>query len=436
MASLAFVGCSNEEDDFFSKSAADRLNDIKADYSAKFQSAKNGWIMQYFPTTEIATNGVGQLMVAKFNANQTVTLSRYQKTFSGGSVISATSLWEMIADDGPVLSFNSYNKVLHYFSDPATTENGTFSTGKGYEGDYEFVVVDAPADGSYVKLKGKKRSAYTLLLPLDSDVTDSASVAAYLLDVENFKNKYFSSSSPSSNYLHVGDSAFVMDNISTGIPTFYPEGGDATTQSSSNTIIVFKKDGSYYLRFRDELTLGGQKSQLFKYNADTDQFDCVDNPACSVTGDSPAHFFETVFEKNLRWSWNNQSQMSAGYAAIYKALQDEFTSKGYTFQGACFRPLSGNNILRVTYKGKRQSQPTNIDYKFTFSREGDDVTFSGLEGTSTGAVNMYNSMASLKNFVDFFAQKLTIAGDETKFNLNTVKMVSSANPDLWLVVGL
>lgn len=50
LALLAFAACSPEEDDLFDKSAAERIDEaIKQDLSV-LRGAKNGWVMEYYPS--------------------------------------------------------------------------------------------------------------------------------------------------------------------------------------------------------------------------------------------------------------------------------------------------------------------------------------------------------------------------------------------------
>ena len=50
VVALAFTSCAGEEDDIFSASAAERLNESSAKYSARLEAQPNGWAMQYYPT--------------------------------------------------------------------------------------------------------------------------------------------------------------------------------------------------------------------------------------------------------------------------------------------------------------------------------------------------------------------------------------------------
>ncbi|MDY6230383.1 MAG: DUF4302 domain-containing protein, partial [Prevotella sp.] len=172
---LSFTSCKDDEDLLFNESAAERLNQIKSVYSQRLWASPNGWAMQYYPTYENeAPYGTGYLMLCDFNEDYSVrvAISTYNSFTQKNEYKEDVSAWEIITDNGPVLSFNSYNSVLHTFSDPEDIPSTTdeTETGRGYEGDYEFVIVDAPEDASHMMLKGKKRGTYSLLTPMEEGV--------------------------------------------------------------------------------------------------------------------------------------------------------------------------------------------------------------------------------------------------------------------------
>ena len=51
-AALTFSACSNEEDDIFDQSAAERLNAAVDLYSSRREAQRNGWAMQLYPTLQ------------------------------------------------------------------------------------------------------------------------------------------------------------------------------------------------------------------------------------------------------------------------------------------------------------------------------------------------------------------------------------------------
>ena len=158
----------------FDQSAAERLNAASDLYSARLTAQPNGWAVQLYPTTKNESPfGNGYLVLMDFNADHSVKCSM-NNILSGNVYKSDVSAWEVITDNGPVLTFNTFNDVLHTFTDPEdvgiTSGFGNDETGTGIGGDYEFIIVDAPEDASYMMLKGKKRGTYNLLTPIEEGV--------------------------------------------------------------------------------------------------------------------------------------------------------------------------------------------------------------------------------------------------------------------------
>jgi len=141
-----------EVDDVFDSSASHRMNAALAEYRTILASAENGWFADFYPESNYKVGGYS--MFFKFDAEGNVDISSERVTnLPMGEV--ATSAWELIAEQGPVLTFNSYNPVLHYFSEPIPTDVN------GQSADYEFVVMKASKDT--VELKGKRFSNMLIL---------------------------------------------------------------------------------------------------------------------------------------------------------------------------------------------------------------------------------------------------------------------------------
>ena len=171
LAALALTACSNDSSEIFDQSAADRLEQYKKEYAEVLTADGGLWAMEYFSNPEEP----GYVFVMKFDKNGSVNIAANHK-WIGGSFKQEVSIWKMIADNGPVLSFNSYNPLFHIFSDPAniegpnapTGEDGDINeTGYGHEGDYEFQFMEVSEDGQTVRLLGKKRLYDIFLRGLD-----------------------------------------------------------------------------------------------------------------------------------------------------------------------------------------------------------------------------------------------------------------------------
>ena len=151
---VLFSGCLKEQEDLFSEPAAIRLNNAIGSIDSVLTHAKNGWVMQYFADSSSA----GYTMLLRFEPNGKVTVAAKNKLV-GGQYAESVSMFDVIGDNGPVITFNTYNEILHRFSDPSDP------AGIGLGGDYEFVVYSY-AD-TLIRSKGKKTGTEILLMPLN-----------------------------------------------------------------------------------------------------------------------------------------------------------------------------------------------------------------------------------------------------------------------------
>lgn len=166
IAILSFTSCSNDIDEVFDKPSAERVNDAIAEYKTVLTSAENGWLMKYYPKANTKYGGYNLLL--KFGTDGNVTAM----SDALGADTKATSHYKLEQSASIVLSFDEYNKVIHFFSDPANPA-GIGDNGKGMEGDLEFRVLTATADS--VVMLGKKRGAKIVMTPMakDADWTET-----------------------------------------------------------------------------------------------------------------------------------------------------------------------------------------------------------------------------------------------------------------------
>lgn len=171
LAVALYSGCTPQEDDLFGESAANRMTAVlKADMDV-LCAPKNGWIMEYYPS---ATQQYGGYNVwVSFSTDGSV---KAMSEIYGASTVE-TSLFSLKQSAGPELTFDTYNKVVHYFSDPANPD-GIGTDGKGMEGDFEFTILKAKADT--VILKGKKSGSRIVMVALPDMKTGADYIASVI----------------------------------------------------------------------------------------------------------------------------------------------------------------------------------------------------------------------------------------------------------------
>lgn len=314
-AALALNACTNEEDRIFDQSAADRLEQYKKDYADVLTSGNGLWSMEYFSNEEEP----GYVFVMKFDKNGSVEISANHK-WIGGSFKQETSLWKMIADNGPVLSFNSYNNLFHIFSDPANIlgdnapkdDYGDIDeTGFGHEGDYEFQVMEVSEDHNTMRMLGKKRLYDIYLRRLPEGTTPEEFLSETAAIPSRFSKKF------NDLVLTAEDGEqFRLNNMHTAIPSIYPLAGDAVMQTVEANGI-FTTSGFRFLRplevkRADDTTLEIQ--ELF-FNADG-----------SLSGEGVADLrcksaLENVIRPDLTWTLDPAS-LTGKVKALYDAAND------------------------------------------------------------------------------------------------------------------
>jgi len=438
---IAFTACVNEEEDLFDKTAAERLNEASDLYSQRLMAQPNGWAMQLYPTNDNeAPYGNGYLVLCRFNKDHSVVVSM-KNQFTENVYRTDTSLWEVITDNGPVLSFNSHNDCLHAFTDPedilftGNADEPNNEQGVGVGGDYEFIIVDAPEDASYMMLKGKKRGTYNLFTPVEEGVE----YEAYLTEVELFMKTMFPTNNPTFDVLHTGVKDFKMTGIDDGIPNIFPYDGDEVIDESFNAFLITKRGDDFYIRLRDAFEVEDESGEVhseqeFKYDEAQDLFIGTSNEQFIIDGDEPNRFFRQAFlEDGRTWRWSNKSTVSDGCAAILNNIAASFKEKNLTYDRNTLRYLPAKDKVSLLVSYKRKNSTINLEYLFNYSLDGDNIVLN-YEGPAENAGEiMLGQIPAIKDLIDSLNGKLNISPAITRFNLNDLK-VETADSNIWFVI--
>lgn len=140
-ALLLTASCSlHDDDETFGTPAAERVEENVAAYKTLLESASNGWELHLWMGEDYSAGGYTYFM--KF-ANGKVTAASDIAT----PTMTTSSSYDVIADQGPVLTVNTYNTIFHYLANP---EYDGSQVGQ----DYEFAITRTTNDSIY--LRGKK----------------------------------------------------------------------------------------------------------------------------------------------------------------------------------------------------------------------------------------------------------------------------------------
>lgn len=300
-----FSSCNREIDDVFDESPAHRLNHAIKEYTQLLSDAENGWVMEYMAQPDQPAYP----LLVKFTAGGSVTVAAKNPVSSGDEYKEKSSLYEIIADNGPVLTFNTYNELLHAFSnpedDPSTDDN---EAGRGHEGDYEFIVYRAAKD--HFVLKGKKYGFTINMTKVPADLAWKD----YFAKVEEIRNSLFSTKIKTV-FMNTDKGNYTVTGMGGGMFNFVPEGGDAITQTISQPYTV-RLDGSVYLNvpFKGE---NGDLNLVHFGIAEDGTLYCTDEgQKASMTCGTPAFIFT-----NKEYKWRlDKNALEGDWKAVYDNL--------------------------------------------------------------------------------------------------------------------
>lgn len=142
LCALAFQSCLKDDDEVFDKNPSERLQQYISEVKDVLTGAEEGWLLEMYPHSDQSYGGYA--FIVRFDEEKVYASSE----LAGNSELEVESLYRMTDDDGPVLSFDTYNLLLHYLSTPSS------SAYQAFQGEFEFVVLEATPD--LVTLRGKK----------------------------------------------------------------------------------------------------------------------------------------------------------------------------------------------------------------------------------------------------------------------------------------
>ena len=230
LPALLMQSCLKDQEDIFDKPASQRMSEYLQGAQEALVSAPYGWSFDYYPEENQSYGGF-TYTIGFSNDADTV---RFENNPDDGQLV---SLYKMKSDDGPVLSFDTYNSFLHKY---ATPTDGKYQAEKG---DFEFVIDSVGSD--IIKVHGKK-TGNTLYL---RKLTEPA--AQYMQKVVDMGDSFF----PSEADLTIGGKPYqlVFTDLTNRQADIYDNGTYLTT-----TAYNFTDKG---LRFYQPLSLNGVSVQ-------------------------------------------------------------------------------------------------------------------------------------------------------------------------------
>lgn len=245
LPSLTLTSCLSDEEDLFSQDSSNRLNEYLNETKAVLRSAPNGWVMDYYVGDDQIYGGYSYIV--KFDSLTCTAMSEVTDT------LVSTSYYKMSTDDGPVLTFDTYNEVLHQLATPGST-TGSY---EGMHADFEFIVMSATPEE--VVLKGKKTGSIMTMRPLQVPAKE------YLDSVNNVVENLIVSTAE--GQLGNTDVTATIDLNDRSLEL-------AAAGDTLNTAFVYTDKG---IRLYHGFDVDGKTISQFDYDSQTNQLRCTDN---------------------------------------------------------------------------------------------------------------------------------------------------------------
>lgn len=388
-AALSFSACNNDDSGLFDTSAAERLEESRTEYEQLLTADGGLWALEYFTNDEEP----GYVLTMQFGNNGAVEISADHK-WIGSKFQQETSLWDVISDNGTVLTFNTYNTLFHVFSTPenivgSDAPKNEFGEdinelGYGHEGDYEFLLMSHDQEGN-IRLVGKKHGKEAWLRKLDASVDPQE----YLNEIKAKRN-IFSSKFPDFILTEPSGATYTVNNLGAGIPSIFPRDfngveADPVTQTVTAHGVLTAKG----FRFREPLEIKRADDSTFEIEELLWQEDgSLSCPAAAITGPTAK---DALTRTSLTWTLDPESLTGSLDEAYNKANEAlvaySATTGGYSSITLNYASFMGNLTPVITFNvGKRVCR----DYVTIDFTADDAATLSLL--SSTDASKRYEEL--------------------------------------------
>ena len=368
-AVLLAAACSPEEDDIFSDSSANRADAAIAADMQVLTGAANGWLMEYYPEASQTYGGYNILL--SFSEDGRVTVA--------GDIVSdptatATSLFSVKQSAGIVLSFDTYNEIFHFFSDPGNSNGG--GNGYGLEGDYDFLILEATPQ--QVRLKGKKSGSYAVLTPMEGDW------AAYIQEVQAAEATMLAAQYNITDGTNSATASVNYRNMTIN----YMEGEEALSMPAPFIVTLTG------IKFYEPITLWGQTISGFTYDFANDSFTANEQANITMKREIPP-INQTFITGNWFMTYESMGSFAqAAYARLQPALAANGIQWGYIFLGDMLLDKFGFNIVDNTTSA--------TVFPYDYQLVGEDQVILYWNGTGAGNATLYYSQLGISPVLDVF----------------------------------
>lgn len=333
------TSCTFEQEDYFDESASLRIThmneQLKDRLVAQSSDGNNGWVIQYFVAGTDEYDFEGFNVFGRFYKDNKVTLAsnhRYLRNGNANKYTEHTSNYEMLAEEGPVLSFNTWNDILTVFEDPVDPKSapGTLvSNGEGMNGDHNLVL--RSYDDATMTFRGERHGALIRFVPCDRPWEE------YIAATTKTKND-IATSTITSYYVTNGTDTMYFAGLNKGYFSYCDRVNDPLVKSTLSC--VFTPTG---FRLHRENNLKGITFQEFRVAEDS---------TCLVSENDSVRVIACwdnyiVNQRTATWNFDRE-QLSPDQQTLFDQLSDEFGkyNKSYSLASIGLGRSTGSNAVR------------------------------------------------------------------------------------------
>lgn len=338
LTTILCSSCSSNQDDIFDESPSTRIKNTNQKVKELLESSSNGWSLDLFT----ATGGTNLLL--KF-VDGKVTAADYRDGIS-----SDESFYSMIQNGGPVLSFNTYNSVIHAYSDPVSPGNNK-GDNEGLGADFEFVVTSYSTDT--IELRGLKHQRMCRLTRYKQDVSWETTLNTLSTMNEDIQAPLYA-------FYSNGQQVVKTNSINNNVLTTYQISGLDTIMITVPIVPTLDGFRTAY-PFSYEAHDSNPKIQHFTFSKKMDRFVCVDSGVDFYIQKAYPPLNKVWTESTNRW-WFNASFIND---TILKEMSADFAILFTNFHSTDCVPFGEK--LYGGYMGYNESYPNDVnEHAFVF----------------------------------------------------------------------
>lgn len=378
------VACSRDEESLFDKSAAERAQEAIETAFDVLTSNEAGWEVAYFPNLETSSKGYN--MVWKFNANGKVSATaKNSATTMNKMMTDSASTWAVKSDYGPILTFDTYNKVIHAFSDPQ-------NDGAGLLGDYEFLILKATPE--VIVLKGKKHSAYSVMRPMKT-----TNLEAYFAACEKMQSKLFGNNNVVT--LHQGDKKMYLYKGAEGQFQSAAYGSKLIAEAATYHPLCATEDGIIVsMGFGEDV-----HDHVFYYNEEKGELRS-EKGAVMNAGNLNVLFGAYFTDNTFGWAVDPAGQEAVNelLAAVNKAMSNtsaKMKVMGYGYKQSLNMYEGGYFMLiNFTYKQGTKNQEKKLVWTIDLTQDENGITVSNAVPYDEGTQKFLTQIPAAQGVAD------------------------------------